>query len=50
MAILLNLSNEMKRERFDVCLTGFGLGLSWSSMLLKLGRLDFCDLTDYREP
>jgi 3-oxoacyl-[acyl-carrier-protein] synthase III len=47
MAITHNLASQMKSAHFQACLAGFGLGLTWSSMLMKLGRLNFCELTDY---
>jgi 3-oxoacyl-[acyl-carrier-protein] synthase III len=47
VAITLNLSTRMVAERFTVCLAGFGVGLTWGSMLLSLGRLEFCESMDY---
>lgn len=29
-----------------LCLAGFGVGLSWSSMLLKMGPLEFCEILE----
>jgi 3-oxoacyl-[acyl-carrier-protein] synthase-3 len=46
-AIALNLAAQLKEARLSVCLAGFGVGLTWSSMLLPLGPLDFCELIDY---
>ena len=47
MAIALNLRQRVLAERFRVCLAGFGVGLTWGSMLLSLGNLNFCELIDY---
>ena len=47
MAIAFNLRERLLNERFMVCLAGFGVGLTWGSMLLSLGNLSFCDLIDY---
>jgi 3-oxoacyl-[acyl-carrier-protein] synthase-3 len=47
MAIVANLSERLRAERFTVCLAGFGVGLTWGSMLLSLGRLGFCESKDY---
>lgn len=47
MAIALNLRDRIVAERFRVCLAGFGVGLTWGSMLLPLGGMDFCELIDY---
>ena len=46
MAIAFNLGARLTTERFCVCLAGFGVGLTWSSMLMPLGGLDFCELTN----
>ena len=43
-AIAFNLRERLTRETLHVCLAGFGVGLTWSSMLLDLGPLDFCDM------
>ena len=45
--IVHNLANVLKNESLQVCLAGFGVGLTWSSMILKLGPLDFCQLQNY---
>jgi 3-oxoacyl-[acyl-carrier-protein] synthase-3 len=47
MAIVTNLSERLSAERFTVCLAGFGVGLTWGSMLLSLGPLGFCESKDY---
>jgi 3-oxoacyl-[acyl-carrier-protein] synthase-3 len=44
MAIAFNLGTRLMAEHFRVCLAGFGVGLTWSSMLIPLGGLSFCDL------
>ncbi|MBI3860704.1 MAG: ketoacyl-ACP synthase III [Planctomycetia bacterium] len=45
-AIAFNLGERLVRESRNVCLAGFGVGLTWSSMLLQLGPLDFCEMID----
>lgn len=47
MAITFNLGSRLTVERFLVCLAGFGVGLTWSSMLMPLGGLEFCKLIEY---
>jgi 3-oxoacyl-[acyl-carrier-protein] synthase-3 len=47
VAIAFNLRSRIITEHFRICLAGFGVGLTWGSMLLRLGGLDFCDLIDY---
>jgi len=44
MAIAFNLGTRLTKEHFRVCLAGFGVGLTWSSMLMPLGGLSFCEL------
>jgi len=41
-AIALNLATAVTQQAFYVCLSGFGVGLTWSSMLMPLGPLRFC--------
>ena len=42
-----NLGSRLTSEQFLVCLAGFGVGLSWSSMLMPLGRLNHCELINF---
>lgn len=46
-AVAYNLAYRMKKEQSLVCLAGFGGGLVWASMLMRLGRLSFCELIDF---
>jgi 3-oxoacyl-[acyl-carrier-protein] synthase-3 len=46
-AITFNLGETLLTKRFKTCFAGFGVGLTWSSMLLELGPLDFCEMIDY---
>jgi 3-oxoacyl-[acyl-carrier-protein] synthase-3 len=48
MAIAHNLRDRLGSESLRVCLAGFGVGLTWSSMLMKLGPMDFCELIDFK--
>jgi 3-oxoacyl-[acyl-carrier-protein] synthase-3 len=47
ITIAFNLSTQLKNHDFQVCLSGYGVGLTWASMLMRLGRLTFCELVDY---
>jgi len=47
IAITFNLASQLKTGYSRVCLAGFGVGLTWSSMLMRLGGLTFCELIDY---
>jgi 3-oxoacyl-[acyl-carrier-protein] synthase-3 len=46
MVIVENLKELLQRNTL-VCLAGFGVGLTWGSMLMNLGHLQFCDMLDY---
>jgi 3-oxoacyl-[acyl-carrier-protein] synthase-3 len=48
MAIVHNLRERLLGGSIQACLAGFGVGLTWSSMLLRLGPLDFCELIGYK--
>ncbi len=41
LVIAFNLQERLLRERLRVCLAGYGVGLTWGSMLLNLGTVDF---------
>ena len=46
-AITHNLGAKLLKESHLFCLAGFGNGLSWSSLLIPVGNLDFCQLINY---
>jgi len=48
-AICLNLAERLRRERLQVCLAGFGVGLTWGALVMDLGPLAACELIDYPE-
>jgi 3-oxoacyl-[acyl-carrier-protein] synthase III len=48
MAIVHNLRERLLAGSIHACLAGFGVGLTWSSMLMRLGPLDFCEMVDYK--
>lgn len=47
MAIAHNLRECISKRSVQACLAGFGVGLTWASMLMRLGPFQFCDLIDY---
>lgn len=49
MATTFNLADRLRAETLQVCLAGFGVGLTWGAMLMKLGPLQFCDMIEYKE-
>ncbi len=42
-----NLGEKLIQDSFLICMAGFGTGLSWSSILMPLGKLKFCKKIDY---
>jgi 3-oxoacyl-[acyl-carrier-protein] synthase-3 len=46
--ITYNLSSQLINDIYNVCLAGFGSGLAWGAMLLKLGKMDFCQTIEYK--
>jgi 3-oxoacyl-[acyl-carrier-protein] synthase-3 len=47
IAVIINLAETVKNGGCLACLAGFGVGMTWSSMLMRLGGLSFCELVDY---
>lgn len=45
--IAFNLGEKLENESYLICLSGFGNGLSWSSLLMEMGHMDFCKTIDY---
>jgi len=46
MALTINVAEQLKAGSINACLAGFGAGLTWAAMLLKLGPMSFCELID----
>jgi 3-oxoacyl-[acyl-carrier-protein] synthase-3 len=47
VAIASNLADQLKSGHCRACLAGYGVGLTWTSMLMRLGGLAFCELIDF---
>jgi 3-oxoacyl-[acyl-carrier-protein] synthase-3 len=45
-AITFNLGPKLKTEQHLICLAGFGVGLTWGSLLVTIGNLEFCEMID----
>lgn len=45
--ITFNLGEQLKDASYKLCLAGFGAGLTWSSMMIEMGGLDFCNMIEY---
>lgn len=49
MATVFNLSDRLLDGTIRVCLSGFGVGLTWGAMLMELGPLDFCEMIEFKQ-
>ena len=47
-AITFNLRERLLHENLQVCLAGFGAGLTWSAMLISLGNVNFNTIIEYK--
>ena len=47
LALAFNLRERVCRETLTAVFGGFGVGLTWSSLLMPLGPLAFCEMIDY---
>jgi len=45
-AISLNLKEKITKEKVKVCIAGFGVGLTWASVVMDLGPFDFCKMIE----
>jgi 3-oxoacyl-[acyl-carrier-protein] synthase-3 len=41
MAITYNLGERLMTESYLMCLAGFGVGLTWAAMIIRIGKLKF---------
>lgn len=48
LAIGFNLRERALSGRLRCCFGGFGVGLTWASMLIDLGPMRFCQIIDYK--
>lgn len=46
-AITYNLGNRLIKESFLICFAGFGVGLTWASILIRIGLLNFSEIINY---
>jgi 3-oxoacyl-[acyl-carrier-protein] synthase-3 len=47
LAIAFNIGQEIEKSNFKLCLSGFGVGLTWAAMVIHVGPLKFCKQIDY---
>jgi 3-oxoacyl-[acyl-carrier-protein] synthase-3 len=41
---IYNLNDLLETNEINVCFSGFGVGLTWGSLIMKIGKLNFCKL------
>ena len=46
VTICHNLSNILLKKSLQICMSGFGVGLSCGNLIMELGPLDFCHLIE----
>ncbi|KQO33261.1 3-oxoacyl-ACP synthase [Flavobacterium sp. Leaf82] len=42
-----NIAEQLKQKRLKICFAGFGVGLTWASLLMDVGPLTFCEIIEY---
>ena len=45
--ITYNLGDQLLQGSFNICIAGFGTGLTWGSLLMKVGKLKFCEIIEF---
>jgi len=46
-AICYNLGNQLLSDNFTMCLAGFGVGLTWAGLIMDIGNLNYCNISEY---
>lgn len=41
-----NIGEKLLTSTFKVCFAGFGVGLTWGSMIIEIGNFNFCKIID----
>jgi 3-oxoacyl-[acyl-carrier-protein] synthase-3 len=42
-----NVADKIKEKRLKICFSGFGVGLTWASLIVDVGPLSFCEMIEY---
>ena len=45
--ICFNLTPDILNRSYNVCMSGFGVGLTWGAIAMQLGSLSFCEFAEY---
>jgi len=46
-ALTFNLGDRLINESLLICLAGFGVGLTWASMILRIENIKFCKIINF---
>lgn len=46
VAICHNINRLLLQKRLKICMSGFGVGLTWGTLVMDLGPLEFCELIE----
>jgi 3-oxoacyl-[acyl-carrier-protein] synthase-3 len=46
VTICHNAKDLLLKERLRICMSGFGVGLSWGTLILDVGPLEFCEMIE----
>jgi 3-oxoacyl-[acyl-carrier-protein] synthase III len=46
-AICYNLGSKLLMQTYLACLSGFGVGLTWGSLLMNIGTMEFCEIIEF---
>lgn len=47
-ALAMNYADDLcQKSELTYCLAGFGVGLTWASIVMEIGNLDFCKIIEY---
>lgn len=44
-----NLGDDLKSHEYTCCLSGFGVGLAWGAILMRIGNLRFNEIVNYKK-
>ena len=41
-----NIGEKLEQEKYKICFSGFGVGLTWGAMVMDVGKLNFCSMIE----
>jgi 3-oxoacyl-[acyl-carrier-protein] synthase-3 len=45
--VCFNIGQKLVDSEYKICFAGFGVGLTWSSCIMNVGNLSFCEIQEY---